>query len=114
MCVCVCHVYVYVYNSIYIYMSKRNLVGCIGALGFHTRYRLTGDDSHPQLQVSGMGFATIGAVQVVQSLESSTMAMYDILESLENMPSTSSIYPFLSYLILSTKLFIYLSIYLSI
>ena len=82
-------------------------------------FRLAGDDSHPQLQVFGMGFATIRAVQVVQSLESSTMAMYDILESLENMPSTSSIYPILSYLsnylsiYLSTYLSIYLAIYLS-
>ena len=74
-------------------------------------FRLAGDDSHPQLQVFGMGFATIRAVQVVQSLESSTMAMYDILESLENMPSTSSIYPILSYL--SNYLSIYLPIYLS-
>jgi hypothetical protein len=74
-------------------------------------FRLAGDDSHPQLQVFGMGFATIRAVQVVQSLESSTMAMYDILESLENMPSTSSIYPILSYPIYQT---IYLSIYLPI
>ena len=83
-------------------------------------FRLAGDDSHPQLQVFGMGFATIRAVQVVQSLESSTMAMYDILESLENMPSTSSIYPILSYLsnylsiYLSTYLSIYLAIYLSL
>ena len=75
-------------------------------------FRLAGDDSHPQLQVFGMGFATIRAVQVIQSLQSSTMAMYDILESLENMPSTSSIYPILSYPILSYP--IYQSIYLSI